>query len=596
VIDENGKATIYSKAKHIRAQSGKPFKTALLKTFIFRKNGNGFYDAATLEDITANVKADKITDSSININLQLDKKYLGYTVYTLVQHFYKVSSNYSTEEAGKFIEVMEAYKNIPFDGVGLDEYTNLKLFATWELQKAKEPLRERLYSLGMAKAYQDKYHQPLETALLNMRYAPANHPEVSINAINTYMDIMRRGTLSVETAVYDNAKRIFGNKTFVGLHNTHHNHLDGDEIWQTGINWWNVKRDYGHSDEETPTPTQMGIAYGYKMNMLYNMFYNKKIEVIEEKAYKDLMYNIRTHYHAINDVQNWGVSVEQPYALEKINRIENCARLLNQFNPALPEIKLLVVFGREALLNWYPDSTRRGICDINDKLKIEEKAKQIWEAGYLNALVPTDVIEDGRLTINDKGKAVYNNHVFDAVVFLYPEYAKESTLHFLESYSSKGGKLMIEGNAAYDFYGKDIQQRFNAIQSKATVKKFDIKAIEQLGVTKNNTTGICKTADGSYLFNNYEAFKNNTATAFKITIADKTYEGAYCGYAALQATDKGLDKLAATALTELKINGNIVLQTNKPADVFIIKENNQYKITIAGDNVSVVKIIYNMKK
>ncbi len=588
ILDENGSAGIYNKAKHIRGQSGKPFKSVLLKAFIFKQTASGFYEPKSLVDITSQCSAIATTDSSVTLKVNQGKQYAGYSIYVTTQHFYKVSSNHSQEAIDKFVNVMQAYKDIPFDGIGLDEYTNLKLFATWELQKVKEPLRERLYSLDMAKVYKKVYGSDLETTLFNMRFAPNDKPEIRMKAINTYMDIMRKGTLNVETAVYDNAKKIFGINIFVGLHDSHHNHLDGDEVWQTGINWWNVKRDYGHTDEGTPTATQMGVAFGYSKNMLYNMFYDKSIDKIQEKAFNDLRYNIRTHYHAINDVQNWGVSVEQPYALQKINPVENSARLLNQFNPALPNIKLLVVFGREALMNWYPDSTKRGICDVNDKLKIEEKAMQIWNAGYLNALVPTDVIMDNRLVVDAKGKAVYNGHVFDAVVFLHPEYTQDKTLSFLEKYVSKGGRLMLEGTATKDFYGKDITERWEKIAAKAVSKKLDINQLSQLGIEKNNFPNAIVMQDGSWIFSDYKSFLQNKLTSFKQVIDGNTYEGSYTGHAAILVENKQLQKLAATSLKVLQINGETVLELNKPADITIERKNGAYAITIAGTNVNII--------
>jgi hypothetical protein len=590
ILDDNGAANIYNKAKHIRAQSGKPFKSALLKAYIFKQTASGFYEPKSLVDITAQCTVVTTTDSSVTLKMNEGKQYAGYSAYVMTQHFYKVSSNHSQEAIDKFVNVMQAYKDIPFDGVGLDEYTNLKLFATWELQKAKEPLRERLYSLDMAKVYKTVYGSDIETTLFNMRFAPSNQPEVRIKAINTYMDIMRKGTLNVETAVYDNAKKIFGSNTFVGLHDSHHNHLDGDEVWQTGINWWNVKRDYGHTDEGTPTATQMGVAFGYSKNMLYNMFYDKSIDKIQEKAFNDLRYNIRTHYHAINDVQNWGVSVEQPYALQKINPVENCARVLNQFNAALPNIKLLVVFGREALMNWYPDSTKRGICDVNDKLKIEEKAIQIWNAGYLNALVPTDVIADNRLVVDAKGKAVYNGHVFDAVVFLYPEYAQDKTLSFLEKYVNKGGKLMLEGIATKDFYGKDITARWEKIAAKAVSKKLDVSQLAQLGIEKNNFPNAIAMQDGSWIFSDYNSFLQNKLTSFKQVIDGNTYEGSYSGYAAISIQSKQVQKLAATSLQSLQINGETVLALSKPADITIERKNGTCAITVAGADFTINKL------
>ncbi len=67
---------------------------------------------------------------------------------------------------------------------------------------------------------------------------------------------------------------------------------------------------------------------------MYNMYYDKSLTKIVNKAWSDLTYGIRTHYHAINDIQKWGVSVEQPEALVEINKVENAARLLNRFNPS----------------------------------------------------------------------------------------------------------------------------------------------------------------------------------------------------------------------------------------------------------------------
>lgn len=588
LLNEHGMVNLYSKAKHIRAQSGKPFKSDLLKAFVFRKSAPGCYEPSSAVDITKQCVINNQTDSSLNIQIRAGEKFAGQTVYVMTQHYYKVSSNYSQEAINKFLSIMDAYKEVPFDGIGLDEYTNLKLFAIWELQKANELMRERLYSLDMARKYKEIYHYDLERALFDMRFAPSNEPGVRIKSINTYMSIMRKASLKVETAVYDHAKKIFGTKTFVGLHNSHHNSLDGDEVWQTGINWWNIKRDYGHTDEHTPTPTQMGILYGYPKNILYNMFYDKSINAIQEKAYQDLKYNIRTHYHAINDVQRWGVSVEQSSALEKINPVENCARLLNRFNPSIPEIKLLVVFGREALMNWYPDSSNRGMCDVNDKLQIEEKALQIWEAGYLNALVPTDVIEDGRLVVNTKGKAVYNGHEFDAIVFLYPEYAKEKTLQFLELYVSKNGKLMIDGTATKSFFGKDITKRWQIIADRATIKNFDLNSLEQLEVKKNNFPNAITMLDGSCLFSNYENFSNGIASKFKQSFGEDLFEGTFNGYAAIKVKNNIVEKFAATNFQELKQNGKILLSLSKPADILIEKIAINYVITIAGKDIKVI--------
>ena len=142
-------------------------------------------------------------------------------------------------------------------------------------------------------------------------------------------------------------------------------------------------------------------------------------------------------------------------------------RLLNHFNPASPDMDLLIVFGFEAMINWYPDEANRDAYDINDgSIQIFKKASEVWDSGYLNALVPADAIVEGMLGLNEENRPVYNGHVFTSMIFLYPQFSRESTISFLERYVENGGKLMIEGPAEYDYYGKDVSARFQKIFMK----------------------------------------------------------------------------------------------------------------------------------
>ncbi|WP_338877341.1 hypothetical protein WBJ53_33240 (plasmid) [Spirosoma sp. SC4-14] len=566
VLDATGGGTYTTTAKHVRDKK-QLLRSELFRVYAFKKTADGFYDPATLTDITRQCTPTE-SKETVSVVIHGDKALQGYTAYILSQHYYNYTSNHRTQAIADLTAILKAYADIPFDGVGLDEYTNLRVSTTWELKNG-DVFRERPYSLAMAAAFKRTYGHDLERTLFDMRYAPTGKPDVRMKAINAYMATMRAGTMGVERTIYNQGKAIFGKNTFIGLHDTHHNSLDGDEIWQTGLNWWNVKRDYGHTDEHSPTPTQLGIGMSYPENVLYNMYYDKSVDNIAEKALTDLRYGIRTHYHAINDVQNWGVSVEKPVALTKINPVENAARLLNRFNPSFPQVRLLVVFGMEALSNWYPDASQRNLMDINGKLGIEEKAKQLWNAGYRNALVPTDIIADGRLQIGADGKPVLQGHTFDAVVLLYPEYAKKSTLQFLEKYIEKGGKLMTEGPATHDFDGNDLTARWKKIADKAIVNHFSVDAIAQLGISKNGLPNGALNEDGSYTFTDYASLTSGSDATFSATFQGDTYQGTYRGLAAILATKSGgLQKLAATGLTELRKNGQVVFRLDQPHDIF----------------------------
>jgi len=571
-LDDNGVGRYSVKAKHVRDMKSL-LKSELFKVYTFRKAGDGFYEPGSLTDITAQCKA---TESKETVELKLDagKKMKGYTAFILTQHYYNYCSNHSAEAASNLTQALKDYSDIPFDGVGLDEYTNLRVATTWELKKTNDVFRERPFSLAMAEKLKTTTGMEMDKTLLDMRYAPLGKPEIRIKAINNYMAVMRSGTMNLEKIIYDKGKEYYGPATFIGLHDTHHNFLDGDEIWQTGLNWWNVKRDYGHSDEGTPTATQMGIGFTYPQNVMYNMYYNKSLDNIVNKAFTDLTYGIRTHYHAINDIQNWGVSVEKPEALAEINKVENAARLLNQFNPSFPKIKLLVVFGMESLANWYPDSTKRSMTDINNSLNIEKKAAELWNAGYLNALVPTDLIADGRLKIGANGKPVLQGHEFDAMVFLYPQYARKSTFQFLKNYVDKGGKLMVEGAATYDFEGNNISKQWKAIEDKAIVKSFNVAEVSKLGISKREFENGVLNEDGSYTFTEIKDAQNLSITNNSITINCN-------GLAAIQVDESGkLKKLVATDFSSLTVNGKTILSVEKPTDISVLVIDGKASISI----------------
>lgn len=590
VLDEKGAANITVKAKFIRFE-GRLLKSDLFKVYAFKKTSEGFYDPTTLKDITANCVTVLPNKETVQVSIASNFSLKGYTACVMTQEYCSQSSNWGDEEINSYINAMKVYSDIPFDGFALDEYGNKFVERIFD-KKTTEPFRGRWYSTDMAKAFAAEKGKPLDRLMFDARYAPTGKPAVRINAINEYMEFMRKGGLRVETAVFNAARTIFGKHIFSGIHNTYHNSLINDEIWANGIGWWSSPRAYGQSDEKTFTPTQMGIAMAHEKNAMYNQYYDKDLEPVLVKAFADLRYGVRTHYHALNDKRPLRFDLEDPDAIIGINQIENCTRLLNKFNPSLPEIKLLVIFGMEALSNWYPNVQDRGVYDVNDQMKIEERAVEVWNAGYINALVPSDLIVTKQLTIGADGKPVLNGHKFDAIVYLNPEYAREPVLKFLEAYQLKGGKLLIEGKASTDFHGNDISNRFQAIYKKATVLGYSIENIAKLGLQKNKLPNGCKNEDGSFVFNDNPSLRTAAIADFSVTIDGEVYTGKYKGLSVIKASKKnGVEKLAATGLTELTRNGQVLLSFKNPIDVFVMKKENKTQLILADPTKSVKPII-----
>ena len=586
-LDQNGNADYTDTAKFIRF-SDRLLKTDLFKVYSFKKTGEGFYDPATLKDITAQCQTALPDKKAVQVKIKGGIP--GGVACVMLQEYCSQSSMWGDVEINGFKETMKAYSDIPFDGFALDEYGNKFIERIFD-PNTSNPFRGRWYSTAMAATYQKETGKSLDRVLFDGRYAPQGKPEVRISAINEYMDFTRRGATRVETAVYNASREIFGKQIFNGIHNTYHNSLVNDEIWANGIMWWNAPRAYGQTDEKTFLPTQMGVAMTHPMNAMYNQYYDKDLEPVLVKAFADLRYGVRTHYHALNDHRPNRFDLEELEARDGINKIENCARLLNTFNPSLPDIKLLVIFGMEALSNWYPNEKERGTYDINDKLKIEEKSVEIWKSGYLNALVPSDVIVDKRLVIGADGKPVMNGHKFDAILYLNPQYAREPVIKFLEEYTGRGGHLMIEGVADHDFKGNPVQDRFRVIYNKA-VQGYSIDNLSKLGLQKNILPNGCKNEDGSYTFNDRNSLISESIASFTVVLDGETYTGQYKGLAVIKAGKKsGIQKFAATGCKELTRNGQVILSFKEPVDVFIERNNQGLKMTIANNNKAIKPLI-----
>lgn len=579
-LDDNGQGIYKNKPRGVRIIP--PFKNQLFRVYAFKKCGEGTYTPGSLHDIT-HLCHQTGNNEEFQIEVKGGKELAGYDVYIQTEILYNQSNPFSDYTISSYIQLMKAYADIPFKGFGLDEYGYMAFKTDWILNAEKEVIRTRHYSPAMKQQYQTLYNRDLDKDLFKMRYSPLGDDSEKIKAINFYMDVMRHGPLKVENALARYAKTIYGPDVFLGLHNTFHNDFDNDEIWATGVNWWTLPRDYGHSDENIATPIQMGIGMANVQNVMYNMYYHKNVNHFANKALTDLRYGIRTHYHALNDGSVWGVSLETPEVAPLFMQVERMAKLANHFNATYADARILVITGMEALVNWYPEHKKRNMFDINGSLGFQQKAREMWNAGYLNAVVPTDLIENDWLTLNQENKPTLNGHIFDVVVLLNPQYAKPKTIDFLRRYVNGGGKLVVEGTAQKDFYGNDLAEWQKEIESKAVAVGYSLENIAQLGIAKNEYKNGNRCVDGAIVYTDFQSLKENTRTDFSITIGTSVYTGKYQGFIALDANEQGeIKRFACGAFDELFCNGKSVLKIKSPADIVLINDKQGLKIKVVG--------------
>ena len=578
-LDHDGSATVESS---IKLRSLRPLKTELLRVYVFRKTAPGEYDPSTLQDATTQAESQSAQPGTITVSLRLGPKYAGYTGFILATTWFNALDLFSDAYQNWIHEAIDMYRDIPLDGTALDEFGYMRLpiapSTVW---------RGHFSGRAFAEEFEKTTRQPLTRTLFETRYAPAGHPEVRIRAINIYWEFFRKGPLQAEQEFYRYSRQVFGEKNFAGIHNTYHNHLTNDEAWATGINWWTIPRQYGMSDEDLSLPLRMGLLVAHPGNIMYDQFYGWDIQRFAEKALNDARFDARIHYHGYNDTGAWGVDLSSAAFLSKLNPVEQKIRLLNRFDPAAPSLPLLVVFGMPALLDWYPDNRARNNYDLNGSLQIEEKVKAIWDAGYRCAVVPSDLIDNGSLRLDAKDRPILNGHVFRAVIYLYPQYAKQATLNFLRQYVDHGGALMLEGTATRDFDGNLVEAGFAKIAARASATGFSVDGISRLGITKSPLEDIGgELEDGSVILTDLGSVETGTPKPFSIEAGGHRFSGSYAGVFALKADAKGrMLKLACGDCGPISRDGREVMQLARPADLVLTRESSgAYDAVIQGQS------------
>ncbi len=565
-LDDNGCAAF--KAHSRNARNNPPLSSSVLAAFAYRKASDGGYVTESLQQLAPSQIRWEAPDATTVIGtIDAGHALAGHFVYLMTLHLHHYLDPWGKAASDSFTRLLEAYSDIPLDGCALDEYSYMRIKVRPEPIDGVPAWRERFYSPAFAQAFSQRTGRDLLRTFFEMRHTSSGDASTRIKATNLYFDVQRHGPLVVENAFYQFAKKLFGESTFIGVHNTFHNQLTNDEIWATGCNWWDLPREYGQTDEDICMPVRLGVAASHPQPIHYDMYYARNVDDFCAKAIRDARYGGRIHYHAYDDGTRWGLDLRDEHFLANIRPIEEKIRLLNHFNGPLPRLSLLLVFGYEALTNWWPDSASRNAHDLNGSLNIMEKAQAVWEAGFPCALVPSHAIEDGRLVVDDHGRAVYCGHSFDALMYLNPQYAKTCVWDFLERLVEQGGRLMLEGDATHDFSGRDVAGRYRQLKGRAAFTGFDLNLLDQLGGRRNDLSDGCRLEDGSVVLTDLPSIRSGIPKPFCVTLGRHQFSGAYIGVMALLTDGSGeVRKFVCGGFTQLLRNGQVIQHSDHPVD------------------------------
>lgn len=565
------------------ADQGGPIYAAvssqLLRIYAFRKTADSEYAPGTVADITSSAHVSANGPSSVMVRID-NPRFAGYTAYVMTVHYHQYPDLFSDFLPHAFAAAMEAYRDVGFDGAALDEFRYMTLD-----NRTGELFRERLYSPAMAAYFKQHTGMDLDRTLFDMRYSPSGTPAPRVRAIDNYFDVLRQGPLRVERAFYDSTVRTFGSHAFHGIHDTFHNALDNDEIWATGINWWAIPRDYGQTDETTPMTTRLGIGMAHPKPVEYNQYYTRDLHRFLEEGIMDARFNVRVHYHALNDMHGWGIDLANPELEKGIAAVEDKVRLLNRFDAPRPKTNVLFLFGYPSLANWFQPGGERNRWDINGAMHAEEKAEAAWDAGYRGPLAPSYLIESGGLRVDSHGGILFGGERFTALVYIGPQYLKQSTLRFLLTFVDGGGKLLLDGTATMDFNGNDVRAQFRQLAAKAVATTFSIDAMDRLMVPKLAIDEGAVYQDGSVVLADLDSLLSGTPKPFSIESGGHRFTGSYIGLIALKSDAGGnILKLAAGGLQKLSRDGRPILTLSVPSDLVLMRDaRGGYASTIVGD-------------
>lgn len=278
--------------------------------------------------------------------------------------------------------------------------------------------------------------------------------------------------------------------------------------------------------------------------------------------------------------------------LERISEIESSIRLLNWFQTELPASDILVVMGCPEMVT--ADRPDTELC-MNTRYGVGyELAQLLLDMGLRCDLVPSYEIHDNDLRICCSGGMHYGRTgSYRLVIYVLPQYSKPETLGFLRRYLDAGGRLVLVGDCTRDVDGNDVsglfadlRQRSLATFAQTTLADSDQtllrELLKQLGFVRNDIPSGSRFSDREVVVL-HDLCDSHQEASSEFALGDRSIAARFGGLLAIRLTEDGhLEKLAASRLSYLSLDGEAVLCFSEPRDVLA------QKVVHEGDRLMVV--------
>lgn len=535
-LDESG-AAVVSRQNPRRGRTGRSTcndgPESVAGAWAFRAVEKGIYDETSIQKIEVLLcKKDGETEYKINAGKENGgKKVCIAAVYT-----HGVPDLFSPYLYTYYEKMFDAVSSLPLGGVANDEWG-------YDLQTKFEKGSYRLevfpYSPILGERYFHRTGTRLEEELIHFAWTGKLQKGKPFEVINTYLSILRENIRENNEWFYEAGKRYFGKDTFIGVHPTLWCDKD-DSTFDTlhnGLGWWEVKRDYAQTDEFVIMPIRLAMAHKWNSPVWYNMWYSNgtnQLATFWEETWQNARFGGRTDYLGYECPNEGGVHwLRTADSLDTINQMEERISMLDEVQSQQPDCRVLVVFGMEAVTNWYLNQKAARIVRTEGRFPgILRYTNALFEE-YLCDLVPSTEISGGSVQYKE-GVLSYGSQQYDALIYLETEGMEEVVLQFLADYGQDGRPLMLAGTCEYYSDGKSAKEDYEDLRKFADVSfenipdiRTTIAWLKKHKIAANRWVNGCRYQDGTAVFTAKGSLpsKNYLSVNCSIEGCDIAFEG-----------------------------------------------------------------------
>lgn len=519
-------------------------KPAVLRAFLMNKTGDHRYapGSAVAADETAELAPQDENHTLVRVDA--GREAAGKTAVVFVGIPQPIPDLASDAFGEFYTRLLEPLKAMGADGVMSDEWGYDVIIriedegADPDYYKKREIYFEHVtYSDNFARRYRQFCNRELKDDLLRFYYTEEGRRDLSVRCVNAYhaafRDIMRRN----DETMYSLCKEVMGPDTFYGVHPTWwgNNYLQNFEGFKNAFYWWEAKRDIAQTDEIVIMAIRTALAHKWGGDCWYNMWYSmgtRDIKTYYRDTWNSVRFSGRTHYLAY-ECPNEAVVLElKPEGLlESIEEMDAEVRMLDPVQNAMPDCRVLVLFGMQNALNWYyNDQTAPPWYPRHKVLStVLECADRIFDQTLCD-LVPTTEIENGSLFV-DGGRVRYGSQEYDAVVLLGADSLSPACFPFLQKVDP--ARLIVAGEAREFDDGAPLTDACRAVLERGVrLPGLDCaeeikKILRDWGIADNRFENGCVLQDGSLIFTaeGLEATHNPLTVQVKLGDLSVEFEG-----------------------------------------------------------------------